>query len=937
MKKTMAQLAAVLLTSWTMGVVGSPVYAAMTGNDTNGYLEINDAATHTESVYGWNKTGMEDAVDGKVIIGGSPVFGQDVSIYGGVGDQGNAIANAVTISGGTYFSAIHGGFSTQGNATNNVVTINSGDFQGEISGGTSEQGDAIGNSINASGGTFSGQGNIYGGSSDQGNAIDNTVAITNGSLTGQSVFGGYANQNGNVFNNRVALTNTTGGHHFFGGYANQDGAVSHNTVVLSGVNLFEGAVGVDINGGISHGNGEVSDNTVIIKGDSKIEVNNLTGGSGRDGGAQNNHVIISDTASISGDTNVSLSGGSSNSGLVTGNSITVSDQATVSGPDLMGGQSTSGEAIKNSVSILGGTVDRVMGGYSSDSNANENQVIVSQGTVNGYIYGGYSKKENANGNHISITGGTIGSMAAGYAVNGEANNNVIRIMGGTVQEPAPTKSRNIVGGRGSNADGNQIYLSGGQILGKVVGGWIDGNSTETADDNLIQLSGDADVSEANLYGAYSSIGTGNSLVIDNWANHDTQIVQNFNDITFKSVQWENGGTVLNITGETELDKLKDTAVNVNNLVLANNQTLHVNDSMTFIQSSAETGLAIDNVNVNEEASFTQGVATVGTLEMQLEGATDNLIGKIISVERNPQTNIILDNRVAGTAFVNQGADIAADSMDLLMNDHKYGVRTFGAVYGSRSKYDVDSDLKINGWNTILGVGNVHRRDHADLAWGVFYENSTGNYRVMNRFSDEFFRGDGSLVYNGGGAAVRYKKDSGTYYEASLRVGTLNSSMSNAVKDGNGTFYGYDSDSTYWGTHLGIGKLIQNGNGEWNLYGKYFHTEIEGDSFAIGGDKFAFDDVTSDRLRLGARYTTDTSSNWGVYYGLAWEYEFNGDSNMKAGQFEAPEKGLQGSTGIAEIGTTWRSEESPWGADINLKGYTGEREGFSGMVYLTYMF
>lgn len=258
MKKIMAQLAAVLLTSWTMGVVGSPVYAAMTGNDTNGYLEINDDATHTESVYGWNKTGMEDAISGKVIIGGNPVFGPTVSVHGGVSEQGNAM--------------------------NNVVTINSGDFQGEISGGTSEQGDAIGNSINASGGTFSGQGNIYGGSSDQGNAIDNTVAITNGSLTGQSVFGGYANQNGNVFNNRVALTNTTGGHHFFGGYANQDGAVSHNTVVLSGVNLFEGAVGVDINGGISHGNGEVSDNTVIIKGDSKIEVNNLTGGSGRDGG-----------------------------------------------------------------------------------------------------------------------------------------------------------------------------------------------------------------------------------------------------------------------------------------------------------------------------------------------------------------------------------------------------------------------------------------------------------------------------------------------------------------------------------------------------------------------------------------------------------------------------------------------------------------------------
>lgn len=935
MKKVMAQLAAVLLTSWTMGVVGSPVYAAMTGNDTNGYLEINDDATHTESVYGWNKTGMEDTVDGKVIIGGSPVFGQDASIYGGVGDQGNAIANAVTISGGTYFSAIHGGFSTQGNATNNVVTINSGDFQGEISGGTSEQGDAIGNSINASGGTFSGQGNIYGGSSTQGSAIDNTVSITNGSLTGQSVFGGYANQNGNVFNNRVTLTDATGGYHFYGGYANQDGAVSHNTVVLSDVNLSHSSVGVDINGGISKGNGEVSDNTVIIKGISNIDVNNLIGGSGY-GDIKNNRVIISDMAFIAGDRSSSLSGGSSSSGLVMGNSITVSDQATVPDADLMGGQSISGEAIKNSASILGGTVNRVMGGYSSGSNANENQVIVSQGTVNGYIYGGCSVDKNANGNHISITGGTISSMIAGYAENGEANNNVIRIMGGTVQEPAPDSSRNIVGGRGINANGNQIYLSGGQIWGNVIGGRLTSQSG-TADDNLIQLSGDADVSNANLYGTNLLTGNGNSLVIDNWANHDTQIVQNFNDITFKSVQWENGGTVLNITGETEPDKLKDTAVNVNNLVLANNQTLHVNDSMTFIQSSAETGLAIDNVNVNEEASFTQGVATVGTLEMQLEGATENLIGKIVSVERNPQTNIILDSRVAGTAFVNQGADIAADSLDLLMNDHKYGVRTFGAVSGSRSKYDVNSDLKINGWNTILGVGNVHRKDHADLAWGVFYENSTGNYRVMNHFEDEFFRGDGSLVYNGGGAAVRYKKDSGTYYEASLRVGTLNSSMSNAVKDGNGVFYGYDSDSTYWGAHLGIGKLMQKGGGEWNLYGKYFHTEIEGDSFAIGGDEFAFDDVTSDRLRLGARYTADTAGSWGIYYGLAWEYEFNGDSTMKAGQFEAPEKGLQGSTGIAEIGTAWSSDKSPWRADINLKGYTGQREGFSGMVYLSYLF
>ena len=224
-----------------------------------------------------------------------------------------------------------------------------------------------------------------------------------------------------------------------------------------------------------------------------------------------------------------------------------------------------------------------------------------------------------------------------------------------------------------------------------------------------------------------------------------------------------------------------------------------------------------------------------------------------------------------------------------------------------------------------------------LAWGVFYENGTGNYRTWNTFNNEMFRGDGSLLYNGGGAAIRLTKDSGMYYEASLRAGTLSSSMSNAVKDGDGNSYGFDSDSTYWGAHVGAGKLIQRGSGQWDIYGKYFHTDIDGDSFEMGGDRFSFDDVTSDRLRIGARYTADTDKVWSLYCGAAYEYEFSGDSRMKAGQFEAPEQSLQGSTVFGEIGTVWGRKDSPWSMDVNLRGYAGEREGFSGMVQLAYAF
>lgn len=194
-----------------------------------------------------------------------------------------------------------------------------------------------------------------------------------------------------------------------------------------------------------------------------------------------------------------------------------------------------------------------------------------------------------------------------------------------------------------------------------------------------------------------------------------------------------------------------------------------------------------------------------------------------------------------------------------------------------------------------------------------------------------------LIVGGGGAAVRLTKNGGSYYEASVRAGTLGNSMTDAVRDGDGNSYGFDSDSTYWGGHIGAGRLIQGSRGQWDVYGKYFHSEIEGDAFLMGGDAYRFDDMTSDRLRLGARYTADTGRAWSFYGGAAYEYEFSGDSRMKAGPWEAREESLQGSSVFGEIGVLMRDKDSPWSMDINLRGYTGEREGISGMLQLAYSF
>ena len=604
------------------------------------------------------------------------------------------------------------------------------------------------------------------------------------------------------------------------------------------------------------------------------------------------------------------------------------------------------KVVGNTVTINDGTVGGdVYGGCSNRGLATDNTVEISGGAVGGDVYGGCSHGDAATRNTVTINDGTVGTedsssiVYGGYSsINyGEVSKNTVKITGGTVT--GDVYGGYIVGSF-DKASGNTVEISGGTVTGDVYGGYsvgLDGEATDNeATGNKVALSGSANVSKASLHGS-NKAGSRNTLLIDGWTESKVQDVQNFSDITFQNIQWQNDGTVLDIMNAGNDGKLSGTSINVKDLVLANGTHVRAGDKMTFIQSKWDTGLSLEKVNVTEDASFSQGVATVGELEMKLEGGTNNLVGEIKGVGINPQTDLIAENRAVAAAFVNQGADIAADSLRLLDDGYHFGTQTFGAVYGNRSQYDVNSDIKINGWSEIAGFGNIHEVKGGRLAWGVFYENGTGNYRTWNTFNNEMFRGDGSLLYNGGGAAIRLTKDSGMYYEASLRAGTLSSSMTNAVKDGYGNSYGFDSDSTYWGGHIGAGKLIQRGSGQWDIYGKYFHTDIDGDSFEMGGDRFSFDSVTSDRLRLGARYTADTDKAWSLYCGAAYEYEFSGGSHMKAGQFEAPEQSLQGSTVFGEIGTVWGRKDSPWSMDVNLRGYAGEREGFSGMVQLAYAF
>ena len=361
--------------------------------------------------------------------------------------------------------------------------------------------------------------------------------------------------------------------------------------------------------------------------------------------------------------------------------------------------------------------------------------------------------------------------------------------------------------------------------------------------------------------------------------------------------------------------------------------------MTLIENTNNVDLGIKKDNVNISDTFFAGVATegTGTATVNDDGSIDFTVD---TLKANSQIDLVAENRAVAAAFVNQGTDLISDSLDTISRDSNYGVKTFAAVHGNRSKYNVNSDIKINGWSTIVGVGNAGKFDNgSEFSWGVFYENGSGNYRTYNEFNNEFFRGDGSLVYNGGGIAARYTNKNGVYTEGSLRAGMLKSDMDNALRDGAGNFYGYESESAYYGAHLGIGKIISLGeSSDLDIYGKFFHTYTEGDSFKVANDEFEFDSINSDRLRIGARITSNKENKFSTYYGLAYEYEFNGDADMTAQGLKAPTQSLQGSSVMAEVGFNYQpTPTSPWSFDLNMRGYAGERQGGSFNVQATYTF
>ncbi len=953
----------------TMQTIDGPNYNYYVGVNgaSNNAVKVDESVEDAGIIGGYTSPaeGNVKAEHNQVTVNGSINIGGEVA--GGYADSASGSAeandNTVTVDGNAFIDGeIYGGWAyseeSSARADNNEVTVH-GNIEGLycVEGGyvyAADDAAAENNRVTMNGGTV--YADAYGGWASSENGVaksdNNTVWLSKDTVVHGSAVGGLAYEGADgaeANHNNVILDGGTVGEDIYGGYAaSGSGSSKAND---NQVTVKAGEVNGFINGGYAKsdsGSAEASNNDVTIIGGMVTE--NIYGGRAYSGSSSTNTVATAEGNSIfiSGRTvKRNIYGGYADSAFgsanASSNRVTVSDSSV--GGNIYGGwaESNFGSAYvrENSVVVSGHISGTLYGGrvYSSEgrTEAIYNNVIINDGSVDGNIYGGWaisiSGSAEASSNRVMVSGSSVvHNIYGGYADDGKSNvvsnNHVIMrdsIVTGEIYGGHAT-------GGSSTANNNNVMVSGSTINGKIYGGYADIGSTVASDNtvtvsdsmvegsiyggyadfrygkaeaknNTVILSGMADVSNADLYGSnLSAEKTGNNLVINGWSGKVNSL-NNFDQLEVRAV--------------------------------AGRRNLTAGDRIFLF---TVTDGADDSFSQNPEGQKVNAQAGVAlTVDGTIEKDGNTLLMDTASVRASDQTVIAVESRAASVAAVGRGAEAVTDSLDTLRGSEE-GLSTFASIIGSRSRYNTGSHADVNGWNGIVGTAWTRELTSGTLSCGAFYENGGGSYDTHNTINGRTYRGDGDTVYNGGGLLLRWETNGGTYTEASLRAGMVKNEVGPSLEFA-GNRYGFKTENNYYGGHVGIGRIMERDDGDaWDIYGKYFHMHHEGDTVTIAGDEFAFDSVNSDRLRVGARYLDRKNDRFTGYYGLAYEYEFSGDTGGTANHHAMYTPSLQGSTVIGEIGFRGTpGEYSPWSFEVSLRGYAGKQEGISGAVTAAYSF
>ena len=858
------------------------------------------------------------------------------NVYGGYNEANVAppdvSRNTVSISGTTTTDIVFGGYSLYGNSKENTVTI-SGNTMVNI---------------------------VVGGNSGENDAIKNYVIIQNKSEIKESVYGGYAKKKSDQ--NIVEISDSKIKEYVYGAYAalTPYGSAEKNSVKVGANSIVEG----NVYG--AHVTQSAKENIVTVNSAAKI-LKNVYGGYSDTMSADSNQVII-EGAGIVED---SVYGGYAEKDNSNNNQVTVDGAGTVKGT--------------------------VFGGYAKIGSVNNNQVTVDgAGTVKDTVFGAFSEKGNTTGNVVNIRGNSVigddtvipikGAVVGGFALEGISSGNTVNIANSKV-------FRNVYGAFGGNdCTGNIINITGSEIGANVYGGQAEkGNSLG----NTVSIE-NSTVTE-NVYGGYAqkvlaAKAENNKVILKNGAKIKGDVYGGYAVITIDSQDGIKNNT-LEVVGKGNEAKSIQNFDKLNFFItkdlVANDTMLKVTDTALINNAEIKAGVELgtklnenDKINLITAGALKAENITTGTLTdglisidqgLQVTVGTDGnkLVGVINgttppggggttppggggttppggggttpgagSLYAAADAKSPVETQSAALTMLNLGHDLLTtasyENAALAVDGEEEGsVNPFITMSANNQKLDTGSHVDLKAWNMNLGFAKKINNNSGKLIIAPVIEYGRGSY---DSYLDNGTHGDGDAHFWGAGLMAKQLNDDGLYYEGSLRAGRMSTDYQSAVAGG----IKYDSDATYYAAHLGMGKVVQlNDKDTIDYYGKLFYTRQQGDKVTVGtGATYDFDATTSLRTRLGARYTHQLSEKNAFYAGLAWQHEFDGESNAivatTLGSASAPAPSMKGDTGIMELG--WRVNNSDkFELGLGVNGSVGKQKGVGFNLSLNFSF
>ena len=791
---------------------------------------------------------------------------------------------------------------------------------------------------------------VYGGYS----GYDDTAVDANGIHLGHTTAD-------NVLNITGTPTGTTDNITAYGGYAEgAHGGAVDNSVRVDVQNASSAALN-SVYGGYAKGAnaGAVSGNTVTFS--QGATLHDLMGGYLKS---------TTSTSDVSGN-QVFIAGGEFNNAVA-------ADPA----PRIYGGATDgSGTATRNVLQITGGTIGNathaadVVGGRSATGAAEENHVVLGSAepgatptapTLKGNVTGGYGA--TATDNTVEILAGTLtGNVYGGYAT--------------TAGTPATTGASPTA--EVSALRNNKVTLRDGvTVTGNVYGGYAAAdasNMTAATDSNTIDLY--KAVIDGKIYGGMAQdaagrdVGSGKNNTLAVHARGakaaDFVGVQNLHFYVPEGTTAADQETMLTLDNVTPLPgaaagapTTKDLShVNVGVKLAGNRPSLKVGDAVSLMKvyegntTDATHAVAItsDTPLVNKTTGM-QGISlryNFDLLTREAEagsGKNNELYATVTSASINPDTKSLVETRAASLAFLTSGSDLLTDAamtaaMEVAATPASESQAGRARVDGTPKEYRMwavqnVSSMRLNsgshvdakGWGLNLGFAKQRVSGRNTLTYGPFVEYGKGSY---DSYLDDGLHGSGNMDYLGVGVMAKSQSENGSYVEGSVRVGRVKSDYAGTIDNTHTT---YDSSSTYYAGHLGVGqeKQLKNGN-TIETYAKYFFTHQGGDTAKLStGEVYDFDAADSHRIRFGTRYTSK-KGDASFYTGLAYEYEFGNDIAASFEGYNTPSPSLTGGTGILELGYRFTPQNGRATYGIQLMGMTGKRRGISGGVQMHWAF